>query len=306
MAMEKIIEVAAELAPGEVNEVPRQIPTRLHKHTIIVTHDAKTRYSLEEPVDPSDVSDSVPILIVPGYGGVKPAYRRQREALVQHGRRVVTVRPIRDLGPTGALDLRHVLSPARLHSQTVYGIAKDVERRYEEPIVDLFGHSLGGLIAVKFAQKHPHRVRSVTLVSSAGVEDHNTLTMLLRVPKIVRHEVLSQIPTFRTDNEAKMLLEGLHYFLANPSRTGAEALVAANCNIKKIVKELECEHGIPVSFIQPYDDNFFNHDRSVRAAKQLNDRVFSVEGNHFAPQQVPEAVARIAVRQAAAHPPSAV
>src|SRR5689334_13896609 len=50
------------------------------------------KFTFEQPLE---AQDSVPLLLVPGYGGIKPAYRELRKAVVAEGKPAVTFKPPR-------------------------------------------------------------------------------------------------------------------------------------------------------------------------------------------------------------------
>ena len=239
MARERVIEEIATLIPGDIDpeelNVPQIYPTTLSRHNVIVTDHsgeaiACTRSTIESPLT-QNVTDPVPLLWVPGYGGIKPAYRRPREGSAQDGRISVTWRPVRDLSLLNTFKPSNLRHPELLPRRTLEAVINDVCEQTESDQVDLACHSMGGFIAALAAAKDPSKIRNLVLVASAGLERHSLRTLARRSIPFVRGEFIPHFHTLREENEARMALEALDYFLRNPLRTLAEGLAVANCNI---------------------------------------------------------------------------
>lgn len=95
-----------------------------------------------------------PLLLVHGFGGA--AWNFSELAPLLPGRRLV----IPDLPGHGAS------SP--LPAPTLAGFADVVAEILDEP-VDVLGHSMGGVVALRLAERHPSLVRSLVLAAAAGI-----------------------------------------------------------------------------------------------------------------------------------------
>ena len=95
-----------------------------------------------------------PLLLVHGFGGA--AWNFSELAPLLPGRRLV----IPDLPGHGAS------SP--LPAPTLTGFADVVAEILDEP-VDVLGHSMGGVVALRLAERHPSLVRSLVLAAAAGI-----------------------------------------------------------------------------------------------------------------------------------------
>jgi pimeloyl-ACP methyl ester carboxylesterase len=99
--------------------------------------------------------DGPPLLLVHGYGGA--AWNFDELAALLPGRRLV----VPDLpGHGGSSPL-----PA---APTLAGFADALAPLLDEP-TDVLGHSLGGVVALRLAQRHPALVRRVLLAAAAGI-----------------------------------------------------------------------------------------------------------------------------------------
>lgn len=310
MVRQEIVQEAARYAPGadpEELEVPQLIPTRLSRHDVFVTRSkdgkrvARTRSTIESPEFDTDITDKTPVLWVPGYGGIKPAYRRPREATVQFGRPSTTYRPVRDISLVETLHPANVLHPELLARRTLGAVIDHTCEYTESGQVDLACHSMGGFIAALTAEYDPTKIRSIVFIASAGLEDHNLLTLAKRAPGFLRRELLPHISTLREENEARMALEALDYFLRNPPRTLAEGFAVANCNIREIIAALR-GNGIMMGCLLFGSDELFIEDNIRTQAGDLFHIIETYEDDsvgHMGPQLHGQAVARHVVSQTA-------
>jgi pimeloyl-ACP methyl ester carboxylesterase len=96
-----------------------------------------------------------PLLLVHGFGGAAWNFTEMQPFLA--GRRLI-VPDLPGHGGSAAL-------PAAL---TLRGFADAIAPLLDEP-TDVFGHSLGGVVALRLAERHPDLVRRVVLAAPAGI-----------------------------------------------------------------------------------------------------------------------------------------
>lgn len=119
----------------------------------------------------NDKSDRAPLLFVHGVAGCWQNWL-ENIPYFSRSRRVIAL----DLPGFGQSEM-----PAE--RITIPGLNRALDIFCEKVgagLVDLVGHSMGGLIASNFAADHPERVRRLALVSAAGV----SATNLARLPRI--------------------------------------------------------------------------------------------------------------------------
>jgi pimeloyl-ACP methyl ester carboxylesterase len=104
-----------------------------------------------------------PLLLVHGLGGA--AWNFSELAPRLHGRRLI----IPDLPGHGAS------SP--LPAPTLTGFADVLAEILEEP-VDVVGHSMGGVVALRLAERHPSLVRRLVLAATAGISSSTRMAEL--------------------------------------------------------------------------------------------------------------------------------
>jgi pimeloyl-ACP methyl ester carboxylesterase len=104
-----------------------------------------------------------PVLLVHGFGGA--AWNFSELAPLLPGKRLI----IPDLPGHGAS------SP--LPAPTLTGFADVLAEILDQP-VDVLGHSLGGVVALRLAERHPELVRSLVLAAAAGISSSTRLAEL--------------------------------------------------------------------------------------------------------------------------------
>lgn len=255
---------------------------------------AAIKYTYERPVE---ATDPVPLIVVPGYGGIKPAYRELRKAVVQHGKPAVTFRPPRSQERFAGLHPKHFLHPERLLAQSVTAITRDmlnqhgVEHQFDQ--VDSVGHSMGGPAVVNAALVHPGWYRSVTAMGAAGLDGHTLKDMGKRAPAVFRDEIIPALSDVRDRRDRRAVRDMGLYVWSNPWRTLAEGLAVGSGDIRDKVSHLGAL-GLRTAALQFPKDRFFPVE-GVREHSADRFSIFRVfpdkEANHMWPQLEPEAVA---------------
>ena len=160
-----------------------------------------------------------PLLLVHGFGGA--AWNFTELAPLLHGRRLI----IPDLPGHGAS------SP--LPAPTLAGFADVLAETLEEP-VDVLGHSLGGVVALRLAERHPLLVRSLVLAAAAGISSSTRLAELTialtgivqpgriagrRVARVARSRRLRRFVfgSFEVANPDLLTERAVHGFLRGPT-----------------------------------------------------------------------------------------
>lgn len=255
---------------------------------------AAVRYTYERP---EETVDATPLIITPGYGGIKPAYRDLRNALAAHGKPAVTFRPPRSQSIAASLHPKHVLHPDRLLAQATYAIARDLIERYglidDFEQVDAAGHSMGGPAVVSASLHQPERFRSIIAMASAGLDGHTLADMARRAPGVLKDELIPVIGDIRTRNDLRSIRDIAHYVGRNPLRTVSEGLTVGSGDIRPKVAKLG-NLSVRTAALQFPSDRFFPSDGVRERSAGLFDhfREFpDSRANHVWPQLAPEAVA---------------
>lgn len=137
-----------------------------------------------------DVGEGPPILLVPGADGVKETWRHQIPAFARSHRVV-------------AADLRSEFPPDADFELLVRDVAELVGETAGGPVA-LAGQSLGGPVAMRFALRHPDRVRALVLSNTlARVSyEHVGLDRTLLAP--VAMASTRYLPTFLARQAARL------------------------------------------------------------------------------------------------------
>ncbi|MEK9196651.1 MAG: hypothetical protein AAB914_04745, partial [Patescibacteria group bacterium] len=190
---EKIGNAQAPQETGELLVPDLQIPTQIFRGTSKIGG-ATVGYTLEVP---EDIIDPVPLGIVHGYTGIEQAYIGLRNYTARNGKPSFTYDTPRNLDIPWLLDPRHILFPNKLLGQAVWGtmhsIAKNKQNRVDGTVYDLAGHSMGTPTSIHLAHLKNDHVRSVMMIAGAGMEDHNLVMLLTRLPGFLKEEVAPAI-----------------------------------------------------------------------------------------------------------------
>lgn len=231
---------------------------------------------------PETGGQDTPLLIFNGLAGTEGAYDEFRSEVAQRGKPAISVRPVR-----GDYHLGHMLHPQKLASKAGLGVMRDVtaEAGYEK--YDVWAHSFGGQPATELAIHRPELVRTVTLASAVGLDDHNLPKMIERLGDFARKDFLPSLGKLAT--MPSFIRDEVEYFGRNPALTLAEALSAGSCSLHERVQRVR-ELGIPVGAILYARDDFHPAEAVVRHSSHLFDarHIYrDPEARHTSPQTDP-------------------
>lgn len=259
---------------------------------------AAIKYTYERPEDPVDTT---PLVITPGYGGIKPAYRDLRSSIAAHGKPAVTFRPPRTQSLMASFHPTHLKHPDMLLAQATYAVTRDIVQRYgllEDFVkVDAVGHSMGGPAVVSAATEHPEYFRSVIAMAAAGLDGHTLWDMTKRTPGVMKYEIMPAIKDIRTRSDIRSIRDIVHYAARNPWRTLAEGLKVGSGDMRDGVVEIG-KLGVRTAALQFTGDRFFPVDGVREQSADLFDQFYEFsdpEANHVWPQLQPEAVSHTLV-----------
>ncbi len=248
---------------------------------------AYSYYRVRRPIDDR------PVVISPGFAGIKPAYEGLGQALANAGREAITIRPVRRQRWTSSVSPVHLLRPLRLPSQAVWAVMRDVRDNYGVDQYDVLAHSMGGATIMGVVNKKPDYVRAVNLAGSVGLDEHTPWSLGRKLPAAA-YEIATSMLKLDLDRK-RAARHILHYSLQNPFRTVTEALAVSNCDIRADVK-LARDRGIRFGRLQFRNDPFFplaDISEEAKSAVDLYQEFPGAEAGHLTPLLQPERVARI-------------
>lgn len=265
----------------------------IQQGTVQAAH-ASIRYAFEWP---EDVIDPIPLLLVPGFGGIKPAYRALRKAVVQNGKPAITFHPPRTQRRFAGLHPAHLFHPEKLLAQSTNAVARDVRDRHGDrrgfDRIDGAGHSMGGPGLMNAAFFHPEFYRVLVAMASAGLDGHNVVDMGRRLPGVVRGD-LTIPPHEHVRRNVRTVKNGAHYVLRNPLRTVTEGYAVASGDIRPTVRALGDLGVVQLAALQFPADRFFPLEKvREKSADLFHDFREHPDPNatHEWPQEDPEGVA---------------
>lgn len=259
---------------------------------------ANVPYTLELP---REVSDPVPMVLAHGYLGTEDFYVPLRKYLAANGKPVVTYESARVQELLAGLHPKHFLHPERLLSQEVWAIMKNLLARNDLGLkieqFDISGHSMGGPTCAAVAERRPDEVRHVVFNAPAGIEKHNFLKMLGRLPAFHSEELIPAIlkGELAQFTGADIALRALYHIYRNPGRTMAEGIAVGNSNIHSSLLEMSLQGtksailAYKADLLCPAEGIF--RDGSHRVDQNI---LFDLpRAGHLAPQIYPEFVGRV-------------
>lgn len=240
---------------------------------------AKCTYQLDVPYEPLD--DNVNVIIY-GFAGSDAAYRGLAKALTtEQGLPTLSLQLSRFQHPRAALSRKHLMQPTALTSKLVHAAIGKLPTHDMPEKVNLFGHSMGGWIGTELAVHKPHLVNTLTLVGSAGLTEHNILTLGPRFPRLVGQIALDLVKERPNALSLRNLYDSGRHIASNPMLTLGEMITVANCNIRD-----RLEGGIVPNIVvlHPERDELFDADAVRGQVDGLVDCHFTMPGlGHGAP-----------------------
>jgi len=232
-------------------------------------------------IKPKGEQKEIPVAFLPGFGGFPLMFKRDIDALVDHGRRVIAIDAPHGVEQKILRETKTDLPDAELRK-----VAALIETLKTKNIdkVDGVGNSEGSLVLVLAATIYPELFRNLVLESPAGLVGSDTPAQLAgRFGKdIVKSEVegkwnmvkklKTEIQTPKKDSSSlsfKNLLQALK-----------EIKVLAKTQISELLGELR-KNGIGILIIHGADDNAFPMERVQKMVKaDMIDGFISVKGKH--------------------------
>ncbi len=213
---------------------------------------AKVGWHYIGPADSRELTSPHPIAIIPGFGASEAVYTDLGEAFARRGKGAITFETARS--QTG-YSLSHLRKPGRLASQSAWAAMRGVLR--SEQVLeqhgaiekfDVFAHSWGGDKARQTALRHSERIRSMILAGAVGLEDHNTLGMVMRGPGFLFGEFAPAVMrgklSFRS--LAEVAISEAYHLGRDPVLTLREGREASKARVTKDLPHIIGDLGIPV------------------------------------------------------------
>lgn len=279
--------------PSEIPGIVLQeqsVPTE-KIHGVAEVAGAVSRFTLEQPQDPADITDPTPLLAINGYGGVKSAYTHFRHYVAAFGRKpAVTFEPPGSQSLGHFMDRRHHARPELLLPM----MAGRVMRTLGFDAYDVSGHSMGGPAGANLALHRPDQVRNLFLVASAGVGDHDIWQLAKRARHFGRDEMLDGLGDLLDQYSALGLVKQELRYFSPLYRRVREGLTVAGSDIRPQLIALRAT-GVRVVNISMPADRLFPPELEHPDLEMLVDvysRYPDDTAGHAAPQRQPRHVAQ--------------
>lgn len=246
-------------------------------------------YTLEIP---QDLREDIPIVFVPGFGGIKPAYKSLRNEIVKAGKPAVSFKPARSQNLGAGYHPKHLFHPERLLQQSTWAVMRDIEANVGFDKFDLSGHSMGGPAVVGAAMQQTEHVRSIIMVAAAGLNPVDQLTLGKRFGDFLVTDLMPNIWKMKVQHESSVAIEAISYFLRNPKRTIGEALAVSGADSRFALRRLG-QIGVKTAALQFKNDKIFPVDEVREMSGDVVDMFIydDPKAGHVEPQLNPKEVA---------------
>ncbi len=243
-------------------------------------------------------------VLIPGFMGIKPSYSKIRRMIALGGGRATTYKSHPDnkglahkLNPVNLItdikelitDPWQLLTPEVQTSKAGYAVVRRAYAQSNKP-VHLVGHSMGGPISLEIAAHKLDKVGSVTVIGSAGLEDHNMLVMASRLPGFFKEELVPALPLLHEEFDLGVLQHVIDYVAKHPYLTAGEMRHVVGVDSRQTIQYLRNKE-IPVDVIQMVDDHLFDEATVHQNVSRFVRRYRAVSGNHLKPQLEPDETA---------------
>lgn len=265
----------ALILPGEEDFADLHTPTVAYETTTPVAG-VDMHVTIEVP---DEILSHRILMVSNAFCAPEIAYKKFREAAARNGSIVATYDPIRKYRVPIGHNLRYIRDPRilledSLHAgmEAAHGYAtKELGLRLP-PEFDVTAQSMGGPTGTGLALRHPELFRSLILNKTPGLEKHNIVTMLGRLPKFSQE--LRGV-------DADVILGGLGYIALNPGKTLLEGIAVAQHNIRERVQALRA-HNIGTGIVIAQNDRLINARGVVRDSGMEVADVFAVHTDEHA------------------------
>ena|SRR3989344_1471490 len=231
-------------------------------------------------VVPEHLIDSVPKIILPGWGATDRSYHGLLRAIYQSGSRGICLSSDRR-GESIEGQADYSIANVR-KIQGLIGVMslKGIER------ADFVGHSEGALIAVLAATLYPQKFRNMVLVAPAGLAGtQSKLELAGRLAAMVNQSTVDALT--RAGQMLPFLVnsrEVIKYFFPNPKLGYAEFKAVSTSDVVSLLQGLH-EKGIGISVVAGRNEPVFSLDklkRTLNVQPHVVDHLYSAAGGHNA------------------------
>lgn len=204
------------------------------------------------------------------------------KVLASQGRRTVVTEVVHQQALPNALH-PNVL---RIQAQAGYAVMKWVGEEYGSEQADVIAHSMGGLTTTAIAERHPHRIRSISYTGSAGQDGHRSIWHRLGgTTRVVGREIVPSIQGVRSDYDpTRSILLDAAAQLAHPVRTLREAMTVAQADDRAGIRNLRDNTAIHLGAVLLENDGYFDPADVLTASRGLfHDVLFVKHAMHIDP-----------------------
>jgi len=232
-------------------------------------------------IRPEGDQKEIPVVFLPGFGGYPLMFKRDIDALANHGRRVIAVDAPHGIDQKISEEVKTDLPDAELRKVAALMETLKIKNINK---VDGVGNSEGSLVLVLAAAINPERFRNLILESPPGLVGQDTAMRLAGrfVKDMVKSEAegkWNRIEKLKTEISLPQKDSSALSF-KNIFQALQEMKALAKTQIPELLKEIK-KKGIKILIIHGAEDNAFPMDRVQKGIKaDMIDGFISVKGKH--------------------------
>lgn len=236
-------------------------------------------------IQPPEIREaSLPVVLLPGFGGTPQLFRHAIDTIARDHRRVISID-----APHGVQNSLAGKDTEQFHEATLKKVSALMQALEAMNIekVDAVGNSEGAMIIVIAAHLHPEKFRNIVLESPAGMVGKDDLP---RLATGFMQDIISSDRKSKKENKTEPQTNPQpqpDLSVRNIRESVKDAWALVDTQIKPLLADLRSKHGIGISIIHRVDDQAFPMKRvqaNFTRGEGTVDGFYATKGSHAYPQ----------------------
>jgi len=239
----------------------------------------------------SDIGKGAAVVLLHGFLENKTMWKNITPVLAKKNR-VIAI----DLLGHGKTDCLGYVHSLTLFSEAIEAVLKHLKlRRFY-----IIGHSLGGYVALKLADRNPIKIKGLCLLNSTSNEDDDARKALrARANKMVQHNfknlVRMSFVNLFTENSRNKYKNEINIALSEALKTPIQGYIAANdgMRLRENQNHVLTNDGFKKLIIAGKKDPVLQFEIAKKEAKKTNSELIGLDGGHMSHIENKEALSTI-------------
>jgi len=232
-------------------------------------------------VIPEKVKDPIPAILLPGWGTSPELYKRNINELARYQRRVLSIETASGIEDSALKVLPGAEGVPEVEMRRISALISVMEKKKLD-LVDIVGHSYGGMYAAFGAMLRPEKFRNIVLVNPAGIVGPDSSLQLLQRASIeaLQEAMRGMKEKSLRDSLIHIASHSASTISTSPFHACREVIAIANTEIHNTLAFLK-EKGVHISIIHTIDDATFPMERVQKIVDAGHiDGFYSAKGGH--------------------------